>query len=75
MENTVEGNLSTASRGGVPGTLSLIEAFLKVKRLPTNFKFEVLLSFFERIIFTLGWSSLFSSQMGCSLLLPSHWRY
>uniref|UniRef100_A0A914LBR6 Nuclear pore protein n=2 Tax=Meloidogyne incognita group TaxID=654580 RepID=A0A914LBR6_MELIC len=40
MENTVEGNLSTASRGGVPGTLSLIEAFLKVKRLPTNFKFE-----------------------------------
>jgi len=41
MENTVEGNLSTASRGGVPGTLSLIEAFLKVKRLPTNFKFEV----------------------------------
>lgn len=33
MEGIIEKNLEQAQRGGIPGTLSLIEAFLNVARL------------------------------------------
>lgn len=33
MEGVIEGNLQQAERGGIPGTMSLIEAFLNVAKL------------------------------------------
>jgi hypothetical protein len=80
MENIVEGNLSTASRGGVPGTLSLIEAFFKVKRPPTNFKYEVfnfLLKIFfliRMVVMVLIPNGLFSSVAFALVIFYLHQR-
>lgn len=40
METVIQSNLQEAQRGGVPGTLSLIEAYLNV-RLDGRFAYEV----------------------------------
>lgn len=40
MERTVEANLTKAKRGGIPGVLSLIEAYLNVVHT-SRYSFEV----------------------------------
>jgi hypothetical protein len=40
MESVIQNNLQEAQRGGVPGTMSLIEAYLNV-RLDGRFQYEV----------------------------------
>ena len=42
MEKVIEANLARAKRGGIPGTLSLIEAYLNVKQ-NSQFLYEVLI--------------------------------
>jgi hypothetical protein len=43
MESVIQNNLQEAQRGGVPGTASLIEAYLNV-RLDARFSYEVSIS-------------------------------
>jgi hypothetical protein len=40
MENVIQNNLQIAQRGGVPGTKSLIDAYLNV-RLSSQFQYQV----------------------------------
>lgn len=42
MESVIKNNLQTAQRGGVPGSASLIEAYLNV-RLNAHYQYQVLI--------------------------------